>query len=1267
MKKKVALLLAFFMIFANVTLAAGNSPSKKLHTSKNPVATAKSASYLLKKEKLDKQYSDNDKVRIVVELDDAPAISYAQKKGVKFNDLPKATQTDLKQDVLSAQKSVKKAISKKAVKVNYKDEFTTAFNGFSGETTYKSVKAIESLPNVAAVHIVNEYARPDYEKGSKPHMISSKDLVNAKQEWETHGYDGEGMVVAVIDTGTDTSHKDMVLTDASKAKLTPAKVEQLAKDKKLSGKYYTPKVPYAYNYADRNSEIRDLGPGASMHGMHVAGTVGANGNETNGGIKGVAPEAQILGMKVFGNDPGMPSTFGDIYIKAIDDAVILGADVINMSLGSTASFVIDEDPEQQAIANASNSGVLFAISAGNSATFGDGWDDPYASNPDIGVVGAPGLTNESLQVASLENSNIMLDGFKLYVDGVESGYIAYQKQDTPNPLDIFNGKTDVVYVGDGQPQNYEGKDVKGKLVMAVRTGSYFYANIQKTAEEKGAAGVIVRGTVAHGDYVNMALDNPKLPMVSLSIKDGNTLQSLIGEGKGLAVEFDGKQVSATNPTGGTMSTFTSWGVTPNLDFKPEITAPGGKIYSTLNNNEYGVMSGTSMAAPHVAGGSAIVLQRVDKDFKLKGAERVQMAKNILMNTASPRIDKGLYNNYYKLNNYYSPRRAGSGLMDLMGAVETPVVVTNSKTGVAKVALKEISGKTATFTLTAKNYSNKDVTYNVEGNVQTDLVTEGDNLREAQAVYKASTYDAESGTGEYPIDITSTKGKDVDGSYQVTVPAKGTSSIEVTLDLSDVAVWNMEADTIEELFPNGYFVEGLVRLVDVEGKLPSLSVPYVGFKGNWSAAPIIDDLASEETSFYGSTGLVTDEINEDSSGSTTYFKYLGVNPVDEKLHKDKIAFSPNGDGVNDNIYPAVSFLRNAKQVSYAVLDAKKQRLKKLRSEEYVVKNYFDGGSGDTEYVVNNADWDGNTSDGLVKDGKYFYEIKSIIDYPNAKWQTKHIPFYVDTQKPGVSSSKLDGAKLSWKASDATSGISHIDIRVNGKSVLTKPLAASVTTYQLTSVPGAKDKVEVLIYDYAGNKAITKFNAKPDKTVPSVFVVTPEALTVTDYKKVMVTGYVEDESEITSVKVNGHAATVTWNEAKQRYDFGYEIVYTKDGVYDFRVESTDAAGNKTSFLRKVFIDSTSATINVKAPSKVSEYKRYQTVSIELEDNFSDMRFYINGDEKYANTFKEPFVMKTHKHKMYTTLKLNPGWNTFKFKLVDLGGNVTEKTVKIYRDNK
>ena len=162
-------------------------------------------------------------------------------------------------------------------------------------------------------------------------------------------------------------------------------------------------------------------------------------------------------------------------------------------------------------------------------------------------------------------------------------------------------------------------------------------------------------------------------------------EKIIEAGGTGTVQFTGDMIQLENTSAGHLSTFTSWGVTPNLDFKPEITAPGGKIYSTLNNDKYGVMSGTSMAAPHVSGGSALVLQYVEETFpKLTGKDKVQRAKTLLMNTSATLKDP-------EGSTYYSPRRQGAGVMQLNSAIHTPVYVVHKGTDVGKVTLKDHEG------------------------------------------------------------------------------------------------------------------------------------------------------------------------------------------------------------------------------------------------------------------------------------------------------------------------------------------------------------------------------------------------------------------------------------------------------------------------------------------------------------------------------------------------------------------------------------------------
>ena len=255
-----------------------------------------------------------EKVRIVIELEGEPAIQKATKKGLLYKELKAAEKESIEAAVEKEQKNAKASLKAAAPSMKYLKNFTVVFNGFSAEVEAKVVEKIAATTGVKAVYEATEYERPE----EKPDMVYSKELVQAQQAWNDFGFKGEGMIVGIIDTGIDPGHKDMILSDNSTGELTESEVNALLADGSIeNGQFYTAKVPFGYNYMDASHEILDLGPEASMHGMHVGGTVAANGDEENNGIKGVAPEAQLLALKVFGNDPLISTTYGDIYIKAI--------------------------------------------------------------------------------------------------------------------------------------------------------------------------------------------------------------------------------------------------------------------------------------------------------------------------------------------------------------------------------------------------------------------------------------------------------------------------------------------------------------------------------------------------------------------------------------------------------------------------------------------------------------------------------------------------------------------------------------------------------------------------------------------------------------------------------------------------------------------------------------------------------------------------------------------------------------------------------------
>ncbi|WP_408007895.1 S8 family serine peptidase [Pseudalkalibacillus sp. A8] len=1258
MRKPFLFLVIFLLAFSNVAFGA-TSPVSKSSLEK----VQKQDRQLVKtieKQNSEQKYKPSDEVRIIVELKDEPAMFSAQSSGKSYQKLSASDKKKLRNDALDAQKKVKDSIKKASIPMEYNQNFTTIVNGFSGKVQYKFIEMIEKQANVENVHIAHKYERPELEE---PDMIYSKELVKAQQTWEDFGYKGEGMTVAVIDTGIDPDHRDMVLSEETDPELSEQSVKDMIAEEGLAGKYFTEKVPYGYNYADENQEVLDLGPGASMHGMHVSGTVGANGDEENGGIKGVAPEAQILGMKVFGNDPGMPFTYSDIYVKAIDDAIMLGADVINMSLGSTAAFVRPEDPEQKAIERAVDNGVMMAISGGNSARFGEGFDNPYASNPDIGVVGSPGLSTDSLQVASFENQYLDLAGFNVTVDGEERDPVAYLSASSVDPSSLGEGNYEVVYAGlgrmpgdsevDPDANDFEGVDVEGKIALIQRGEATFVAKTLN-AQEHGAAGVIIFNNTS--GYVSMATDpSITIPQLFVLKQPGDQLRDELNADKTVEIAFKGEKVTALNPENGKLSSFTSWGTTPNLDFKPEITAPGGNILSTLNDNKYGLMSGTSMAAPHVAGGSALVMQRVDEEFDLSNSDRVEMAKNILMNTSKPQIDKGLYNDFYKPGLNYSPRRQGSGLMDLHAAMSTPVVVTEVESGIGKAALKEMDGQ-ASFTLKLENFSDQSAVYKTKGTVQTDLVFDGYNYVETQGIFKDGTISEDAPyTGEFPIEITSANGSEVDDEYHVLVPANDSIEVEVSIDLTDAVDWGNNWP-LSEVFENGHFVEGFVSFTDVNDTNPELNVPYVGFNGDWDQAPIVDKTIYEDGSFYDITGLVSPAGND--------YGFLGTNAVSDEAHGDKVAFSPNGDGVQDTVLPVLSFLRNAKKVKFSVLDEDENELLTLRTENDVRKHYFDGGAGEMYTIFDAAAWNGKHKGEVLKDGLYHYQIESVVDYADAEWQSTTIPVYIDTKDPSVDVSyDAESGKITWTANDEGVGVSYIDVLVNNKSVLETPLAGNATEYTLEKTSDVKT-VKVVAHDWAGNTGMDTAG-EADETIPFVTAVTPEALGVYADKVVKVQGYVNDDSDIEKLLINGKQAKLTWDDSNKRYTFDTNVEFKTDGIKDIHFVGVDASGNEISFKRTVVIDSTKPKLDVEGPHFTNKDK--VELDFKLSDNYDQLRFYIDGSEVYYKEFKEPYEMRSFTKELTEEVSLKDGENRIELKLVDLAGNTTTKNIMIYKTDK
>lgn len=857
-------------------------------------------------------HHDDTIVRVIVSTDDLPKI-----KDGNSNDY-----SALKEEIL-----------KLAPNAQFKQDFDYLVSGFSLDVPFKAVQAIQRLKGVKKVSL----ARVFY-----PTMIDAVAMTQAQQLWKNQNYKGEGMVISIIDTGIDIDHKDLRLSDPSKAKIQTIK--------ESSETNFTIKVPYGYNYADGNDIVKD-NPTNSMHGMHVAGISAANATDEDlaagNGIRGVAPEAQLFAMKVFSNNYEMSdSAFEDGIVKAIEDSVEKGADIINMSLGTDNGFTNPDDPEQVAIKHAVESGVIVIVSAGNAAMSTTKDENSRIITNDLllqdnAAIGSPSTSPFAISVASMNNKTET--GYIGLADGSEEFlYEAPLHKDKLEsnktyPLVYLNKGTKEDYLENGNPI-----DLTGKIALILRGDISFQEKISRAASHN-AAGVIIANDV-EGRFGMAGIENETIPATVVNKEIGEMLMTKT------TVQF---KVRNDYTGSWEVSPFTSYGPTPELNFKPDIMAPGGNIYSTLNDDGYGNMSGTSMAAPHVSGAMALLVGRLKQEGFTGNI--VDFAKKSIVNTAQPLRD---IPNGTDL--FVSPRRQGAGAIFVENALENRVIITTDENTTTK-ALKEISG-VVSFTLNLENLSNTDTTYQVEFSPVLTETTDPNTKEVTSAVLSGASISADKQT--------------------VTVPAGGKTKLVVTLDVNGAT--------------KQQFAEGYIQFTS--DTAPALSFPYMGFVGDWGAEPVLDLPKSVSGSVYDVLGL--------TSGSNYLGSEFNMWTFSESINPDKVGFSPNGDDNVDSMNLVLGLLRSAKSIKVDIVKEDNDNspsLITINETDHVLKPTY---KRKTPVNYFNGFWDGRIFNPVTGDyevapeGSYFVKVTASVESNFTKEQTTYLPFKIDVTKPEV---------------------------------------------------------------------------------------------------------------------------------------------------------------------------------------------------------------------------------------------------------------------------
>lgn len=882
-------------------------------------------------------YNDDTIVRVIVSTDSLPKI-----KSGTDNDYS----------------NLKEAISAIAPDAEFKQDFDYLVSGFSLDIPFKFVKAISGLKGVRKVSIAREFY---------PTMTDALAMTQAKEFWQSQNYKGEGMVISIIDTGIDVDHKDMRLTDPSRAKIKNVKAS--------SETTFNMKVPFGYNYADGNDIVKDDNQN-SMHGIHVAGIAAANATDedlaSGNGIRGVAPEAQLLAMKVFSNNTDMSdAAYEDGIVKAIEDSVAMGADIINMSLGTDNGFNNPDDPEQVAIKNAVEAGVIVVVSAGNAAMSTTKDEQSRIITNDLNLkdnaaIGSPSTSLYALSVASMNNKTNTG-----YIGNTDGG-VEFLYEEALHHDKLEENKTyPLVYVNLGKEENYsEGGnpiDLSGKIALIKRGDISFQEKIKRAADHN-AAGVIVANDV-EGRFGMAGIENETIPAVVVSKEVGESLESKTSVKFKIRKDYTGSWE---------VSPFTSYGPTPELDFKPDIMAPGGNINSTLNDNKYGKMSGTSMAAPHVAGAMALLVGNLRKE-NFSG-DIIDFAKKSIVNTAQPLKDIANGTDLY-----VSPRRQGAGAIFIENALKNRVIITTDENTTTK-ALKEISG-VVSFNLNLENIGSEDVTYNIDLSQVLTEKTDPNSKQVSSATLAGASVSVDKKT--------------------VTVPARGKAQVLVTLDVTN-------AETQQ-------FAEGFIQFKSETA--PTLGFSYMGFVGDWGKEPILDKPKSDSESKYGVLGL--------TSGSNYLGSEYNMWTMSESINPDKVGFSPNGDDNIDSVNLVLGLLRSAQSIKMDIVKEANENspsLIHINTTNRVLKpsyrfknpvNYFNGFWDGKIFNPTKGDYE------VIEEGQYYVKVTAAVESNFTKEQVTYLPLKVDLTKPEVEilSHKWDGEEyvVKFKVKDHGVGL------------------------------------------------------------------------------------------------------------------------------------------------------------------------------------------------------------------------------------------------------
>lgn len=664
--------------------------------------------------------------------------------------------------------------------------YNTLFNGLSIASDTATVARLSKLPGVKNIYPVIEIKAPVVQQSETvPNMTSAAGMTGADNLRDELGLTGKGIKVAVIDSGIDLTH--------------PAFQGRVMAGYDFVGDTFGSKVNGVTNYTPAPDDSpQDCGG----HGTHVSGIIGAN--DPNNGFKGVAPDVMFGAYKVFGCEG---STNSDIMLQAMERAYRDGMQVLNMSIG--AAFQWPDYPTAKAASRLVKNGVIVTVSAGNSGDKGQ-----YAT-------GAPSLGENVISVASVDNTKMELRNFTLSTDQSRVGFNTATGAPPFNSGDSFTvtklASSTSTTANDGCNVNGVSPFAPGSLTgqaVLIRRGTCSFREKAVNAQNAGATGVILYnnapGYLSPTVAPSVATDtfSISIPVVMITQEDGVKMSGILQAGTPLNIFVNPDLQVYGNPTGNTMSDFSSYGVSPDLELKPDVSAPGGLIKSTYplskESTGYAVLSGTSMASPHMAGIAAQMLQ-ANPGLQSKDAralfQNTATVRNLFLNNA--------------VSSYIAPvQKEGAGMVNAGNALAA--MTTGAQVTPSKLSLGESDTfTTRTKVLVVKNNGPLKMTYTLR---HVPALSLNANIYAPSPTTNAATMS---------VSVNGGAAATVDGTTGPTITINPSSSAEIA-----VTVTPPSAPVLGQY--GGY--------LSLQSALSTnLTVPYSGFIGDYQKLPVLNNV------------------------------------------------------------------------------------------------------------------------------------------------------------------------------------------------------------------------------------------------------------------------------------------------------------------------------------------------------------------------------------------------------------------------------------------